>query len=46
MNRHDIYLLQQIRGYPALSITLPTHRTSPANKHRRLELAGRRQEPR
>jgi hypothetical protein len=31
MNRHDIHLLQQIRGYPALTITLPTHRTSPDN---------------
>ena len=32
MNRHDVYLLQQIRGYPCITITLPTHRTSPENK--------------
>lgn len=32
MNRHDIHLLQQIRSYPALTITLPTHRTSPDNR--------------
>jgi len=32
MNRHEIHLLQQIRGYPALTITLPTHRTSPDNR--------------
>ncbi len=32
MNRHDIHLLQQMRGYPALTITLPTHRTSPDNR--------------
>ncbi len=32
MNRHDIHLLQQVRGYPALTITLPTHRTSPDNR--------------
>ena len=32
MNRHDIQVIQQMRGYPALTITLPTHRTSPANK--------------
>lgn len=32
MNRHDISLLQAIQGYPALSILLPTHRTSPDNK--------------
>ncbi len=31
MNRTDIQLLQAIRGYPALSILLPTHRTAPAN---------------
>lgn len=31
MNRRDIRLLQQIRGYPALTITLPTHRTTPDN---------------
>lgn len=32
MNRHDIHLLQQVRGYPALTITLPTHRTAPDNR--------------
>ena len=32
MNKHDIHLLQQLRGYPSLTITLPTHRTSPDNK--------------
>lgn len=32
MNRHDIVLLQAIRGYPALSILLPTHRTFPDNR--------------
>jgi hypothetical protein len=32
MNLTDIQLLQSIRGYPALSILLPTHRTFPDNK--------------
>jgi hypothetical protein len=32
MNLTDIQLLQSIRGYPSLSIFLPTHRTSPDNK--------------
>lgn len=32
MNRHDIHLLQQISNYPALTITLPTHRTAPENR--------------
>ena len=32
MNRHDVLALQQISGYPALTITLPTHRTSPDNQ--------------
>ena len=32
MNRHDVHLLQQIRSYPAVTITLPTHRTSPENR--------------
>jgi hypothetical protein len=31
MNHHEVHLLQQIKGYPALTITLPTHRTSPEN---------------
>lgn len=32
MNRHEIHLLQQIQGYPAVTITLPTHRTAPDNR--------------
>jgi hypothetical protein len=32
MNRHDLQELQDIRTYPCLTITLPTHRTSPDNK--------------
>ena len=32
MNRHDIHLLQKMRGYPSVTITMPTHRTSPENK--------------
>lgn len=32
MNRHDVRHVQQIMGYPCISITLPTHRTSPQNK--------------
>lgn len=32
MNKTDLQLLQAISGYPAVSILLPTHRTSPANK--------------
>lgn len=32
MNRHDIRRLQQYRGYPALTITLPTFRTAPQNR--------------
>lgn len=32
MNRHDVHLVQQIMGYPCISITLPTHRTSPGNR--------------
>lgn len=32
MNRHELLLLQRIQGYPALTITLPTHRTSPDNR--------------
>jgi Bacterial archaeo-eukaryotic release factor family 3 len=31
MNRGNIRFLQSIRGYPAVSILLPTHRTSPDN---------------
>ena len=32
MNRHDVLSLQQMRGYPSLTITLPTHRTAPDNR--------------
>jgi len=32
MNRHDILLLQNITGYPCVTITLPTHRSSPENR--------------
>lgn len=32
MNRTDIQRLQSIRGYPLVSILLPTHRTSPDNR--------------
>lgn len=32
MNQQDIRLLQQITGYPCVTITLPTHRTSPQNQ--------------
>lgn len=38
MNRQDIRLLQQMRGYPALTITLPTYRTSPDNKQDPVQL--------
>ena len=38
MNRHEVQLLQQVSGYPALTITLPTHRTSPENRQDRLLL--------
>jgi Bacterial archaeo-eukaryotic release factor family 3 len=31
MNRSNVRLLQSIRGYPLVSILLPTHRTSPDN---------------
>ncbi|WP_322496885.1 hypothetical protein [Chloroflexus sp.] len=32
MNINDVKLLQSIRSDPSLTITLPTHRTSPDNK--------------
>ncbi|MGQ9927966.1 MAG: hypothetical protein ACUVS4_13975 [Chloroflexaceae bacterium] len=32
MNRQDILDLAAVRGYPCLTITLPTHRTSPDNR--------------
>ena len=32
MNRHELHELQYVHTYPCLTITLPTHRTSPDNK--------------
>ena len=32
MNRHDLHELQDVRTYPCLTITLPTHRTRPDNR--------------
>ncbi|MFO7627175.1 MAG: hypothetical protein R6V62_07950 [Candidatus Fermentibacteraceae bacterium] len=32
MNRHNVELLQKIRGYPSLTITMPSHRQFPENK--------------
>ena len=32
MNRHEVRLLQQIRQYPSITITMPTHRTAPQNR--------------
>lgn len=32
MNRQDIRVLQQAGGYPALTITMPTHRAKPENR--------------
>jgi hypothetical protein len=32
MNQHEIQLIQQIKGFPAVTITLPTQRTSPENQ--------------
>lgn len=32
MNLHDVRLLQQVRGYPNLTIILPTHRTALDNR--------------
>jgi hypothetical protein len=32
MNRHDLKLLQTATGYPALTITIPTHRAAPDNR--------------
>lgn len=39
MNRHDVQLLQQIRGPLSISITLPTHRTSPDNRQDPIRLS-------
>jgi hypothetical protein len=38
MNRQDILKLASSRGYPCLSITLPTHRTSPDNRQDTIRL--------
>jgi hypothetical protein len=32
MNRQDINLLQKLRSYPSITITVPTHRNTPENK--------------
>src|SRR5262245_15147752 len=32
MTRHDLHELQHVQTYPCLTITLPTHRTSPDNR--------------
>ena len=32
MNRHDILPLRQIKSYPSVTITLPTHRAKPENR--------------
>lgn len=32
MDRHDLRLLAKITGDPCVTITLPTHRTSPENR--------------
>lgn len=32
MNRHEIKLLQQVRNYPSITITMPTHRSFPENQ--------------
>ncbi len=38
MNRHEVRLLQQIRQYPSVTITMPTHRTTPQNRQDPLRL--------
>jgi hypothetical protein len=38
MNRHEILKLQYNSAYPSLSITLPTHRTSPGNRQDKIRL--------
>lgn len=38
MNLLDVRLLQQVKGYPCLTIILPTHRTSPDNRQDPLRL--------
>ncbi|MCS7055255.1 MAG: hypothetical protein NZM18_03640 [Thermoflexales bacterium] len=38
MNRQEILLLQQMRSLPSVTITMPTHRTSPDNKQDAIRL--------
>jgi len=38
MNRHEIALVLQHSGYPSLTISLPTHRTSPDKRQDRIRL--------
>lgn len=38
MNQYDVRLLSQISGYPCLTITLRTHRTSPKNRQDQVRL--------
>lgn len=40
MNRQEIRTLQQIKGYPALTITQPTHRAAPDNRQDPIRLKG------
>lgn len=40
MNRQDVRMLQQIRNYPSLTITLPTHRSAPDNRQDPIRLKG------
>lgn len=38
IHRQDIQTLAALRGYPCLTITLPTHRTAPANRQDAIRL--------
>lgn len=38
MNRQDLHTIQGVSGYPELTITLPTHRTSPDNRQDRIRV--------
>ena len=38
MNRHDIQRLHAMRGYPALSVLLLTHRPTPDNRQDRIRV--------
>jgi hypothetical protein len=38
MNRHELLRLQQIRDYPCVTITLPTHPSLPENKEDQIRL--------